>query len=132
MAAGEGRRPTSPDAVLKVRNLRTQQWLTEDLWVAASFWAKLVGLLGQSGLAPSAGLYIAPCQSIHSFFMRFPFDAVFVDGGWRVLHLTEAMPPFRISPYIWRAKGVLELPVGAIHSSGTQKGDTLELVREQG
>ena len=115
-----------------VKNLRTGLWLAQDLRVAQSLWDKAKGLLGQHGLAPGAGLYIVPCQSIHSFFMRFPFDAVFVDKSWRVLHLIEAMSPWRISPFVWRAKGVLELPAGTIGASHTQQGDTLQPSWEQG
>lgn len=109
-----------------VKNLRTGLWLAQEVRVAQSLWDKAKGLLGQSGLAPDAGLYIVPCQSIHSFFMRFSFDAVFVDETWRVLRLIEAMPPWRISPIVWRAKGVLELPAGTIGASGTQQGDLLQ------
>lgn len=109
-----------------VRNLRTGLWLAQEVRVAQGLWDKAKGLLGQSSLAPDAGLYIVPCQSIHSFFMRFPFDAVFVDKRWCVLHVIEAMPPWRISPFVWRARGVLELPAGTIGASGTQQGDILQ------
>ena len=84
-----------------------------------------MGLLGRKGLEPGEGLYIAPCNSIHSFFMAFPFDAVFVDRDWRVVHLMRAMRPFRLSPIVWRSHGVVELAAGTIGASGTEIGDVL-------
>ena len=116
----------------KLRNPRTGFWLAQDLRVTKTFWQAAKGLLGQKSLAPGAGLYIASCQSIHSWFMKFPFDAIFVDGNWRVLHLVHSMPPFRISALVWRARGVVELPVGVILATDTRKDDLLELFLDQG
>lgn len=110
-----------------LHNTRTGACLASRLEVAASFWAKVKGLLGRSGLDPGAGLYIVPCNSIHSFFMRFPFDAVFVDKHWRVVHLINNMPPFRASRLVFRGHGVVELPAGTIRATGTGNGDILQL-----
>ena len=112
----------------KLRNARSGFWLANELMVTKNFWQAAKGLLGQQGLAPGAGLYIAPCQSIHSWFMQFPFDAIFVDGNWRVLHLIHSMPPFRISAFVWHARGVVELPAGVILATDTRKGDLLEFL----
>lgn len=109
----------------RLRNHRTGALLAERLVVAVSFWAKGWGLLGRSGLDPGEGLFIAPCNSIHSFFMRFAFDAVFVDRSWRVVHLMRAMPPWRISPIVRGAHGVVELPLGVVEATGTAVGDQL-------
>ena len=111
-----------------LRNARTGAWLAGDLRTARSFWTRGVGLLGRAALPPGEGLYIDSCNSIHSLFMRFPFDAVFVDREWRVVHLIRAMPAFRISRIVWRAHGVVELPAGTVARTGTQVGDALEVV----
>ncbi len=86
---------------------------------------RLRGLLGREGLAQGEGLYISPCTSIHSFFMRFVFDAVFVDRELKVLHVIERMRPWRLSRWVRRAAGVIELPAGRLADTGTQKGDRL-------
>lgn len=101
--------------------------MAEDLEIARSFWARGIGLLGRKGLPPGGGLYIPSCNSIHSLFMAFPFDALFVDKGWRVVHAIEAMPPFRLSRIVWGADGVVELPAGTIWATETRVGDVLEL-----
>ena len=111
-----------------LRNPRTDVWLAHQLVAAKGFWHKAKGLLGRRELTSGSGLYIAPCGSIHSFFMQFPFDAIFVDGAWCVLHLIPAMPPYRISPIVRGARGVIELPAGTIEASETRVGDTLEFV----
>ncbi len=91
-----------------------------------------VGLLGRRELPPGEGLLIVPCQSIHSCLMRFRFDAVFFDRDRRVRHLIEAMPPWRLSRHVWRARGVLELPAGTITVTGTERGDQLAITRGNG
>ena len=113
-----------------VRNLTRGTWLATEATEAGGFWARGRGLLGRSGLGTGQGLVIAPCRSIHSWFMRFPFDAVFFDREYRVRHLIQAMPAWRFSRYVWRAHGVLELPAGVIAASRTQVGDQLAVSRE--
>lgn len=85
-----------------------------------------MGLMGRKGLPPGSGLYIPGCQSIHSFFMRFAFDAVFIDKQRQVVHLMHAMRPWRFSRMVWKAEGVVELPAGALARTDTRPGDYLE------
>jgi len=88
------------------------------------------GLLKDTELAEGHGLWIVPCNSIHSFWMKFIFDAVFLDKDLRVVHLVREMKPWRISKIKFSAKSVLELPAGVIARSGTEVGDTFEMHRE--
>jgi hypothetical protein len=57
--------------------------------------------------------------------MQYPFDALFLDRGGRVVHLINAMKPFRMSRLVFSAQSVLELPAGTILASGTQHGDEI-------
>jgi uncharacterized membrane protein (UPF0127 family) len=84
------------------------------------------GLLGRRSLAPDEGLLIRPCSSIHMWFMRFPIDAVFLDGELTVLKVVEHLKPWRMSAKRG-AKAVLELPAGAVEWRGLQVGDRLTL-----
>ena len=111
-----------------LRNTRTGAWLAEDLEIAGNVWARGVGLLGRSQLIPRHGLYIPHCNSIHSLFMAFPFDALFVDKGWKVVHAIDSMRPFRLSRIVFGADGVVELPAGTARATATRIGDILELV----
>ncbi|HEX2173579.1 MAG TPA: DUF192 domain-containing protein [Dehalococcoidia bacterium] len=110
-----------------VRNLTRGTTLATSATAAGNLPSRGIGLLGRRDLPAGEGLLIVPCQSIHSCFMRFRFDAVFFDRDHRVRHLIEAMPPWRFSRHVWRARGVLELPAGTIAATGTERGDQLAL-----
>ncbi|MDD2555727.1 MAG: DUF192 domain-containing protein [Syntrophaceticus sp.] len=95
--------------------------------MADSFWSRCKGLLGRRSLPEGAGLLLRPCNSIHSCFMKFSFDAVFVNNSLEVVHIIEKMQLFRISPVVRKAKMVLELPAGTMPLTGTKIGDQLFL-----
>jgi len=114
---------------MRVVNLTRNRVLAERAWEALSLRERMKGLLGRAGLEPGQGLYIAPCTSIHSFFMRFVFDAVFVSTDGTVLHTIRRMKRWRLSKLVARAAGVLELPAGVIEATGTQRGDRLSFER---
>jgi uncharacterized membrane protein (UPF0127 family) len=85
------------------------------------------GLLGREGLSSGEGLWIIPCEAVHTFWMRFPIDLVYLDSKKRIRKLVNAVPPWRLSACL-RAHSVLELPAGTIRATQTQPGDTLEFV----
>jgi uncharacterized membrane protein (UPF0127 family) len=90
---------------------------------------RMVGLLRDTMLAEGDGLWIVPCNSIHSFWMKFIFDAVFLDKKLRVVHLVREMKPWRISKIALKAHSVLELPAGLITKTQTEIGDQFEMRR---
>lgn len=94
---------------------------------ASSFLARLRGLMFQADLPPGGGLVIEPNSNIHTFWMRFPIDVIFVDRQDRVVGLVTAMPPNRPFAGARRARRTIELPAGTIATSRTELGDTLEL-----
>ena len=84
---------------------------------------RMKGLLGKTSMEQNYGLWISPCRSIHTFFMKFPIDVIFLSSSNQVVKLINNMKPFRLSPIVFSAKSVLELSTGAIEKSGTQIGD---------
>lgn len=92
---------------------------------AETSFSRLKGLLGRDGLKDGTGLHIVPCNSIHTFFMRFPIDAAFLDDDEDVVHIVHAMPPWRATRMFFSARSVLELPAGTLARAGTQIGDRL-------
>jgi len=112
---------------MKLFNKTKNKILAEKLEIADNFSARTKGLLGRQGLSPGEGLHITRCDSIHSFFMRFSFDAVFIDKKNIVCGLEEKMQPWRVK-FCVGAKSVIELPAGAIALSGTEKEDLLEFL----
>jgi hypothetical protein len=100
-----------PDLVTKAR-------------VATSMWSRFWGLLGRRSLPSHEGLLIDPCNSVHTFFMRFPIDVLFLDGDDRVLKIASDLKPFRMA--VGRgARRVLETTAGRAASAGVRVGDRL-------
>jgi uncharacterized membrane protein (UPF0127 family) len=96
--------------------------------IADNFWTRLRGLMFRPSLPEGEGLLLQGESSIHTFFMRFPIDVVYLDGNNQVMRLAEAMPPTRVGPLVWGCRAILELPPGTIARTATQVGDTLEIV----
>jgi uncharacterized membrane protein (UPF0127 family) len=98
---------------------------------AASFWTRAKGLLGRSGLKEGEGLLLYPCWAIHSYGMKFEFDALYLDRQYRVVHIIDSMPPNRRGPSMRKKVfAVLELPAGTAAAAATAIGD--QLVVRQG
>lgn len=112
--------------MIKVRNITRDHVLGDSVRGATTFFSRLKGLLGTEGLSTGEGIWISPCNSIHSFGMRFEFDVLFLDGGYRVEGLYRCFQRNRISRVFWKARGVLELPAGTIERTGTEVGDEVE------
>jgi len=85
-----------------------------------------VGLLRHERLESGTGLWIVPCESVHTFFMKFPIDLVYVDRKKRVKKVRHAVPPWRLSACL-TAHSVLELPAGTVEKTGTRPGDELQI-----
>ena len=111
---------------IQVRNLTRGTVLGAGVEVAGSSQSRTRGLLGRDALALGEGLWIVPCESVHTFFMRFSIDLVYLDRKYRVRKVRNAVGPWRVSACI-SAHSVIELPAGTALASQTQKWDQLEL-----
>jgi uncharacterized membrane protein (UPF0127 family) len=116
---------------VKVVNVTRQTTLGDCVEVADTARLRNKGLLGRKGLEPGGGLWIVPSGAVHTFFMRFPIDLVYLDRKKRVRKARSRVPAWRISGAFW-AHSVVELPAGAIHQSQTVKGDRIEIVSIEG
>jgi uncharacterized membrane protein (UPF0127 family) len=83
------------------------------------------GLLGRSGLLAGEGLWIVPCESVHTFGMKFPIDLVYLDRNKKVKKVRHSVPPWRLSACL-TAHSVVELASGTIQMTKTRPGDKLE------
>ncbi len=114
---------------MSARNLTRGTSLADRVEVAASLWARFLGLMGRRHLPAGDGLFLPGSNGIHMFFMRLPIDAVFVgradsEGARRVLSVHRGLRPWTgIVPLVRGADGCLELPVGAVDGTGTVPGD---------
>ena len=117
--------PAAPEGPQKVLNVTRGTVLATRLEKAHTAATRKKGLLGREGLLPGEGLWIAPCESVHTFFMRFPIDLVYLDRKNRIKKVKHAVGPWRLSACL-SAHSILELPAGTIRNTLTQPGDTLE------
>ena len=111
-----------------VKNLTKNTVVASEVRLADNFVTRFFGLMGKTGLPEGHGLWITPCNQIHSCFMRFPFDAIFMDKDGNVLHCVESMKAWRLSKLVMKGKVVLELPAGTIQSAQVTEGDQLQLI----
>jgi len=107
-----------------VRNQTRSAVLGDAVEVADTSAKRRVGLLKHERLEPGTGLWIVPCESVHTFFMKFPIDLVYLDRKRKVRKVRNAVPAWRLSMCL-TAHSILELPAGVIEKTGTLPGDEL-------
>ena len=112
---------------MNINNKTKNTVLAKDTVVAETLFKRAKGLLGTTDFRPGQAMIIKSCNSIHTFFMRFPIDVLFMDKDCKVLKAIPSLRPFRLSPIYFKADFVIELPVGTIESSQTATGDFLSL-----
>lgn len=113
---------------MKVYNVTRNLCLADTAIMADTFFSRLKGLLGRSGLPSGWCLVLKPCRSIHTMFMRFSLDVLFVDRQNKVVAMVSGMPPFRFSRPISQSCLVIEFPAGSLKSTGTFPGDLIEIM----
>ena len=112
-------------AKLRVRNQTKSTVLADRADIADTSAKRRTGLLKHSDLNPGEGLWIAPCEAVHTIGMKFVIDVLFLDRKRKVLKVKPSMKKGRIAACL-RAHSVLELPSGMAASTQTVVGDQLE------
>ncbi len=95
--------------------------------IARNPWSRFRGLMLRRSLPEGHALILDPGNGIHSFFMRFAFDAIFVDADWTVRYIVRGMRPWRMTRFVRGTKRVIEVPVGTCVATATAVGDSLSL-----
>src|SRR5690349_11608730 len=108
-----------------VNRTRDGQVLASDVYTVNGYFGRWLGLMGHPGLPPGQALVLEGDNSIHTFFMRFPIDVVFLDKAGRVKHLYHAMRPWRLSRVVFGSRRIVEMPPGVLAATGTAKGDEM-------
>ena len=111
---------------MRLVNARSEEAIASDVHLALTRAERRHGLLGRDSLDRSAALVLSPCWSIHTMFMRFPIDVVFVDREGRALRIVRELTPWRIA-VAPRAHAVIELPAGSLKARDVRVGDELYL-----
>jgi len=103
--------------------------LAENLEFARTLGRRMRGLLGRDGLPPGGGLMIERCASIHTFFMKFPLDVLFLSDDLTVRRMFRHLKPWRLV-VAFGARHVVELPAGALEAADVAPGDRLRIEGE--
>jgi uncharacterized membrane protein (UPF0127 family) len=112
---------------MRVLNFTSGKEIASNLAVADNIFSRMKGLLGKNSMLAGEALLIRPCKGIHTFGMRFPIDAIFLDINNRVVKVINNLAPNRMTRFYLTATSVLEVPAGAAEKSSTKSGDRLEI-----
>ncbi len=114
---------------MKIYHRATGICLAETVVLANTFFTRLRGLMFRRRLAPIEALWLRPCNGVHTFWMFFAIDVIFLDRDMRIVKLVENMRPFRVTKPHLGARSVLEMEAHAISRAGLRVGDQLEVRR---
>ncbi|MDP3042652.1 MAG: DUF192 domain-containing protein [Candidatus Omnitrophota bacterium] len=112
---------------MKIINQSNSAVLADRARVADTFYKRLVGLLNRNSLEKGEALILKPCSSIHTLFMRFPIDVLFLDKNGKVIGLLSVFRPFRFSPVYFGASLAIELLAGTIQLTQTKLGNIIKI-----
>ena len=113
---------------LLIRNTDRQTELADAADIADTSQKRRTGLLKHQSLEPGQGIWIVPCEAVHTFGMKFPIDVLYLSKQKKVLKIRDNMKRSRMSVCL-RAHSVLELPAGHAAHTSTQVGDQLEFIK---
>lgn len=119
------KRSKGEEKTIRILNVTRQTELAGSAEVAETSASRSKGLLGRTSLAAGSGIWIVPCESVHTFFMKFPIDLVYIDRHRRVKKVRSNVPPWRLSACL-SARSIIELPAGTVLHTQTAPGDQLE------
>jgi len=108
----------------------TKRTILQEVNTADRFLSRLLGLMGRRHLPQGHALWLPRTDSIHTCFMRFPIDVIYLDSRQRVKKIVSAMKPWRLS-WCAGADSVLEAPAGWAEAVGLRKGEKLRFLPKQ-
>jgi hypothetical protein len=120
---------TMDNAIYRVINETNGQIVATRVTIAQDPRSRAVGLLSRDSLEPGEGLLIKPCSSIHTFFMKFPIDVIFLDKKYKILSIKRAIKPWRLSGVLQLGGSVLELMGGFLKDGTARPGDFIKLAK---
>jgi hypothetical protein len=112
---------------MKIINLTKNILLSEEALLSASFLKRLKGLLGRKSLRKDQAMILRPANSVHTFFMHFPIDVLFVDRNNIVVKAIKNLSPFKATGIYFKSACVIEFPAGVIQETQTTEGDYLQI-----
>ncbi len=99
---------------MKCINAKTGKIIADKLEMKNSYLGRLIGLLGKKGLKGGQGIILSPCAQVHTCFMRFAIDVVFISKDFKVLKIIKNMGSWHFSPIVLKSLYTLEVAAGEI------------------
>ncbi len=112
---------------MKIINKTNNAVIADEAVVANTPAKRMKGLLGRKELKDGQALILDPCNSIHTFFMLFPIDILFLDKTNKIIKSISCLKPFRLTAIYFNAASAVELPSGKIQSLSIKEGDIVSL-----
>lgn len=111
---------------IEIKNITKKNTIASKGALADNFYTRLKGLIGRKALGVDEAVCIKPCKSVHTFFMRFSIDVIFIDENGLVCEIVRNIKPYRVSKYVSNARYVIEILTGNAHKLGIELGDRIE------
>ncbi|MFT9598494.1 DUF192 domain-containing protein [Mesobacillus sp.] len=103
--------------------------LAADVKIADTFFSRFKGLMLTDSLSDGHSLYIQPCRSIHTFFMNYSIDVLYINENNEIVGTDEQLEPAKMGKRCKGAYSVFELPEGTIRNTGTKVGHSIKLIK---
>lgn len=110
---------------MQIINVKNNAILADKAEIANNPLKRMKGLLGKSEFSQGSALILDPCDSVHTFFMRFAIDIIFIDKNNSVVKIISSMKPYRLSGIYFKSRLAIELPSGKTLATNTQLGDKI-------
>jgi uncharacterized membrane protein (UPF0127 family) len=112
---------------MELRNRDTGSMIARSVLEANSFFKRLRGLMFTASLKDDCALHLTPCRSVHTFFMKYPIDVVYLDALGIIVGFDERLEPNRLGTVVPHTRSVIELPAGRIREASLRIGQLLEI-----
>ena len=109
-------------------NLSNNEILASQLGQAYTFFGRLKGLMFTKELPTGCALHIRPCRSVHTFFMNYSIDVLYLNANYKIVAIDEQLRPGKVGPLHKDAVSVIELPAGTARQTETQIGHIVQLL----
>jgi uncharacterized membrane protein (UPF0127 family) len=113
---------------IKARKFASGECFADKIEIAATFFQRLIGLLGRRSLDENQGLYFPGVRSIHTLFMKFPIDVLFLDDAFTVVKKVHCLRPYRWAMGMRKTRNTLELSCGTLEKFSIAVGDKISLI----
>ena len=117
--------------LFEAHHIRSGECIAKEIEIAKTFFDRLVGLLGRFTIDANYGLFFPGCRSIHTIFMKFSLDIIFLDKNMRITKMISKMPPNRVAYGLFDTKNTLELLGGTLNNYVLKVGDQIALVERK-